>query len=34
MTIDLVEFANSVDPDEGAQKEVPHLNIHCLSIII
>ena len=24
------EFANSVDPDEVAHKEPPHLNVHCL----
>ena len=27
----IVEFANSVDPDEVAQSELPHLDLHCLS---
>ena len=26
-----VEFANSVDPDEVAHHEPPHLDLHCLS---
>ena len=25
-----VEFANRVDPDEGALNEPPHLGLHCL----
>ena len=25
-----VQFANSVDPDEVALNELPHLNLHCL----
>ena len=25
-----VEFANSVDPDEAAHNELPHLGLHCL----
>ena len=25
-----VEFANSVDPDEAAQNELPYLDLHCL----
>ena len=25
-----VEFANSVDPDEAAHYEPPHLGLHCL----
>ena len=25
----IVEFANSVDPDEAAHNEPPHLNLHC-----
>ena len=24
------EFANSIDPDEVAQNEPPHLSLHCL----
>ena len=24
------EFANSVDPDEAAYYELPHLGLHCL----
>ena len=27
----LVEFATSVDPDEVAHNEPPHLDQHCLS---
>ena len=27
----LVEFANSVEPDEVAHNEPPHLDLHCLS---
>ena len=26
----VVEFANSVDPDEMAHYEPPHLDLHCL----
>ena len=26
----MAEFANSVDLDEVAQNEAPHLDIHCL----
>ena len=26
----IVEFANSVDPDEVAHDEPPHLDLHCL----
>ena len=26
----VVEFANSIDPDEVAHDEPPHLNLHCL----
>ena len=26
----IVEFANSIDPDEVAQNEPPHLEFHCL----
>ena len=26
----VVEFAKSVDPDEAAHNELPHLNLHCL----
>ena len=26
----IVEFANSVDPDEVAHNEPPHLDLHCL----
>ena len=26
-----VEIANSLDTDEGAQNELPHLDVHCLS---
>ena len=29
-----VEFANSVDPDEVAHNEPPHLNLHCLILDI
>ena len=25
-----VEFTNSVDPDEAAHNELPHLGLHCL----
>ena len=28
--MEIVEFANSVDPDEAANKDVPHMNLHCL----
>ena len=28
--IKIVEFANSVDPDEVAHIEPPHLGLHCL----
>ena len=24
------EFANSIDPDEAAHNEQPHLDLHCL----
>ena len=27
----IVEFANSIDPDEVAHYEPPHLDLHCLS---
>ena len=27
----IAEFANSVDPDEVAHHEPPHLGLHCLS---
>ena len=26
----IIEFANSADPDEAADKEQPHLNLHSL----
>ena len=26
----IVEFANSVESDEAAQNELPHLDLHCL----
>ena len=26
----IVEFANSLDPDEAAPNELPHLDLHCL----
>ena len=26
----IAEFTNSVDPDEGAHNEPPHLDLHCL----
>ena len=26
----IVEFANSVDPDEAAHNELPHPDLHCL----
>ena len=26
----IAEFSNSVDPDEVAHNEPPHLNLHCL----
>ena len=26
----LAEFANSLDPDEAAHNELPHLGLHCL----
>ena len=26
----IVECVNSVDPDEGAHKEPPHVDLHCL----
>ena len=26
----ILEFANSVDPDEVAHNEPPHLGLHCL----
>ena len=29
--IKIVEFANSVDSDEVAHNEPPHLDLHCLS---
>ena len=25
-----VKFENSVDPDEAAHNELPHLDLHCL----
>ena len=25
-----VKFANSIDPDEAAHNELPHLDLHCL----
>ena len=28
--MEIVEFANSVDPDEVAHHELPHLNLLCL----
>ena len=28
--IKIVELANSADPDEVANNELPHLNLHCL----
>ena len=28
--IKIIEFANSVDPDEVAHNEPPHLDLHCL----
>ena len=28
--IKLVEFANSLDPDEAAHYELSHLDVHCL----
>ena len=30
MKIHVTEFANSVDPDEVAHYEPPHLDLHCL----
>ena len=29
-----VEFANSIDPDEVAHYEPPHLDLHCLPLIL
>ena len=29
--MEIVEFTNSVDPDEVAQIEPPHLDLHCLA---
>ena len=26
----VAEFANSIDPDEAAHNELPHLDLHCL----
>ena len=26
----IVDFANSIDPDEAAHKELPHLGLHYL----
>ena len=26
----IVDFANSVDPDEAARYELPHLDLNCL----
>ena len=26
----IIEFVNSVDPDEVAHNEPPHLHLHCL----
>ena len=30
----IVEFANSVDSNEAAQDEPPHLNLHCLAFCL
>ena len=30
----IAEFANSVDPDEVAHNEPPHLDLHSLSLIL
>ena len=30
----IVEFANSIDPDEAAQNELPHLELHCLPSVL
>ena len=30
----LIEFANSLDPDEVAPNEPPHKNLHCLPFSI
>ena len=30
----IVEFANSIDPDEAAHNELPHLDLHFLSSIL
>ena len=27
----IANFANSIDPDEAAHNEPPHLDLHCLS---
>ena len=29
----VVKFVNSIDPDEMAQNEPPHLDLHCLPSI-
>ena len=31
LIIKIVEFANSVDPDEATHNESPHLDLHCLN---
>ena len=30
MKLKLVEFVNSIEPDEMAHNEPPHLDLHCL----
>ena len=32
--IKIVEFANSVDSDEVAQNEPPHMDLHCLPSVL
>ena len=30
----IAEVANSIDPDEAAHYEPPHLDLHCCSLIL
>ena len=32
--MNIIEFVNSLDPDEAAHDELPHLDLHCLPFIL